>query len=635
VRPWAPPRARRAQLILAVAGATVILAAVAPDRVFRLRYARDSFLGRTQSGDARYVLEHVAWDPIARIELSRVPPPQAEGSPWPSLFGPDRGLLERFRLVITQNNNAFTYAPAWDGNPQSIRGLGETVYAAAYRASLTPRPRVLVIGVGGGMDVLTALAFDASSVVGVEVNRATLDLVQYVYADYFRTWAAHPRVRLVHDEGRHYLASRPDRFDVLQLSGVDSVSGTPGAAHVFSESYLYTAEAFDLYLSRLSPAGILNVMRPDSLPSRDGLRLVATVFEALRRRGVARPAEQVMVVADRTGQFVAVLATAQPYTAEQVRQVAAWTSRNPYLTLAAAPGREPEAPAVFAAALSASSVPALRAALAGWPWDVLPVDDDRPFFFRTSRWIHLWPPARGDDPGTPVMELGLLTLLAVCLVAAVVLVYAPLRRLPRLQGAGAPRTAAFFGLLGLGYMAVEMALIQKFGMFLGHPNHALTVVLASLLLATGVGSLLSAPIVRAAGGRLRFVSYALSLVLLAELLLAFPRLRAWVGLSLGLRVAVVFGLVLPAGVLLGTFFPTGLERLKSGAPAWVPWAWGLNGMASVIAPVLSIAVSMTTGISTLLLAAVPLYLLAGFVEPAAPASPPAARDAELSSARRA
>ena len=188
----APPRARRAQLILAVAGATVILAVVAPDRVFRLRYARDSFLGRTQSGDARYVLEHVAWDPIARIELSRVPPPQAEGSPWPSLFGPDRGLLERFRLVITQNNNAFTYAPAWDGNPRTIRGLGETVYAAAYRASLTPRPRVLVIGVGGGMDVLTALAFDASSVVGVEVNRATLDLVQHVYADYFRALGGAP-----------------------------------------------------------------------------------------------------------------------------------------------------------------------------------------------------------------------------------------------------------------------------------------------------------------------------------------------------------------------------------------------------------------------------------------------------------
>jgi hypothetical protein len=611
-----PPRARVTRLLLAAAAAAVVVSGIAPQAVFRLRYARASVLGQTQSGDPRYALEHVAWDPVARIEVSRVPPPETDGSRWPSLFGPDRRLLSRFRLLLTQNNNAFTYAPAYDGDPSGLAGLEQTVYAAAYQASAVARPRVLVIGVGGGIDVLTALAFGASSVVGVEVNGATLDILRSRYRDYFRPWVEDPRVRLVHDEGRHYLASHADAYDVVQLSGVDSVSGTPGAAYVFSESYLYTSEAIDLYLSRLAPDGVLNVMRPDTVPPRDMLRLLVTVDEALRRRGAARPAEHVVVVADRTGQFVAVLVAARPFAAGQLRRIADWTAENPFLETLASPGAQRQPANVFATVLSAPSGPALRAALASYPWDVLPVDDDRPFFFRTSRWSDLWPRSR-PDPGTPFMELGLLALLAVTLVAAAVFVYAPLRSLRGLQGSDAGRIALFFAALGLGYMAIEMALIQKFGLLLGHPNHALSVVLATLLLSTGLGSLLSRAIVAAASGRLRLVSYALAAVLLAEIEFAFPRLPGWISLAFAARVGIVAALVLPIGLLLGTFFPTGIDRLKHRAPAWVAWAWGLNGMASVVAPILSVGVSISLGISMVFLAAVPVYLVAGFVEPSA------------------
>jgi hypothetical protein len=612
----APPASRAVRAATAVTVAGLVVAAAAPQAVFRMRYARDSFLGQTQRGDPEWRLELVRWDPVSRIEVSHVPPPRTEGSPWPSLFGPDAGMLARFRRVITQNNNAFTYAPDYDGRPESIRGLGQTVYAVAYRAAEAPAPRVLVIGVGGGIDVLTALGAGASSVTGVEVNGATLDLLRGAYREHFRGFVDDPRVRLVHAEGRHYLASHPDRFDVLQLSGVDSVSGTPGAAHVFSESYLYTAEAFDLYLSRLSDRGVLNVMRPDAVPARDTLRLLATTLEALGRRGLERPADHVLVVADRTGQFVAVLAQLRPFTAAQADRVARWAGGTRFLSLVAGPGAPAGPPAnAYAALLAAPSAFALRAALARYPWDVVPVSDDRPFFFRTSRWSHLLPSGGPGDPGPPVMELGLLSLLAVCGLAAVLFVYLPLRGLAGDGGPGAGRLAVFFGALGLGYMAIEMAFIQKFGLLLGHPNHALTVVLASLLFATGVGSLGSAALLRLLRGRLRFAAYALVAVVLAEAVTALPRLRAWVGLPFAARVAIVAALVFPVGVLLGVFFPTGLDRLKSAAPAWAPWAWGLNGMASVVAPVLSVAVSMTFGVTFLLLAAVPVYLVAGFAEP--------------------
>ncbi len=612
----APPRTRAVRALAGVAALSLAVAATVPSAVFRMRYARDSFLGRVQAGDAGYALEHVAWDPIARIEVSRVPAPDPATSTWPSLFGPDRELLSRFRLVVTQNNNAFTYAPDYDGDPARLRGLEHTVYAAAYPASLVPRPRVLIVGVGGGMDVLTALRFDAASVTGVEVNGATLEILRRAYRDHFRAWVDDPRVRLVHDEGRHFLASRDARYDVIQLSGVDSASGTPGAAHVFSESYLYTSEALDLYLSRLAPGGVLNVMRPEPVPPRDMLRLVATVAGSLRRAGAERPADHVMVVVDRRRTFVAVLAQPRPFAPEQVGRVAAWAGSNPYLSLAAAPGFTAPAPSPYAALLASPTARDLEAGLRLYPWDVVPVTDDRPFFFRTSRWSHLWPRA-GLDPGAPIMELGLLALLGVSAAAAVAFVYLPLRGLRGRGEAGASRLAAFFGALGLGYMAIEMALIQKFGLLLGHPNLALSVVLASLLLATGAGSLLSAAVSRAAGGSLRFVSYTLSFVLLGELLLVFPRLGRWVALPPAGRVALVVALVAPLGLLLGVYFPTGLERLKRASPGLVPWAWGLNGMASVVAPILAVALSMTAGISAVFLAALPVYLLAGFTAPPA------------------
>ena len=186
----------------------------------------------------------------------------------------------------------------WDGRAESLEGIERTIYAAAYEASSVASPRVLVVGVGGGFDILTALRYDAREVTGVEINGATLDIVTRVYRDYCGAWSKHPRVRLIEDEGRHHLAVHPDRYDILQLSGVDSYSGTPGAAHVFSESYLYTAEAFDLYFSRLTENGILNVMRLEQTPEREMLKALVTAVgnaPAGRHRdaGRAHPARDV------------------------------------------------------------------------------------------------------------------------------------------------------------------------------------------------------------------------------------------------------------------------------------------------------------------------------------------------------
>jgi spermidine synthase len=612
----APPRHPAVRALAIVAGLSLLGTAVWRDRAFSMRYPSGSMLSESEENGT---LEHVVWDPIARIEVSRTQPPDPDRMIYPSLIGRNRAFLARFRKLITQNNYAFTYAVDYDGRPESLHGIEETIYAAAYQAAAQRRPRVLVIGVGGGFDILTALAFDASEVTGVEINSATVGILEGTYRDYFRRWVEDPRVRLVRGEGRHYLATQPDRYDVIQLSGVDSYSGTVAAAHVFSENYLYTAEAFDLYLSRLTDHGILNMMRLEHMPPREMLRALTTAVAALRRAGVSSPAEHVAMISARNGIFAALLVKRTPFTAEERDRLARWVSSGDLMHLSAAPGGV-SFPSVYQAFLGQGDARREADFAAAYPFDIKPVADDRPFFFRSTYWWHLW----RRDPilfaSIPFMEYSLVVLGAVVGVAALLCVFLPLRLMAAAgrRAPGAARYGAFFAVIAIGYMAVEIALLQKFGLFLGHPNYALSVVLAALLLFTGIGALFSRALV-AAARQLRFVSYALVGILALEHVLAFPFLPRLIGLPFAARVALVFALVAPVGVCLGVFMPTGLDRLKAAAPAFVPWAWGINGIFSVLAPLVAVGLSMSWGITVLLAASLPFYLAAGLLLPSAPA----------------
>lgn len=577
--------------------------------------------------DSGVTLERIVWDPVARVEISRTTPPDPTGVPWPSLVGRNPRFLTHFKRTITQNNNAFTYAVEYDGNRESLRGIEETIYAAAYEASSVARPRVLVVGVGGGFDILNALFYQAREVTAIEVNGATIDILTRSHRDYFRAWVEDPRVRLVHAEGRHYLARDTTRYDIVQLSGVDSVSGTPGAAHVFSELYVYTSEAFDLFLSRLTDSGIVCIMRQEWNPPRHMLRVLTGAIDSLRRAGVTDPERHIVAVSSTDGLLVSILIKKTPFTDAEVRRIEAWTTRGPFLRFSAGPGRNGDRRNAFQVLLSLGSAAKERAFAQVYPFDIRPINDDRPFFFRHSYWWHVWSDHPAARSSVPVTELGLILLLVITGGAAVLCVYVPLRWMGRggSRVMGVWRGGVFFGGIGAGYMAIEIAVLQKFGLLLGHPNYALSCVLAGLLLTSGVGAVLSETIV----GRvrhIRFVAYALALAILFEYGVAFPRLASLVGLPFWVRVLVVLALITPLGLCMGVFFPWALERLRTSTPRLVPWAWGVNGVFSVVAPVASVAVSMTWGMNALLLASIPLYLAAAFAVDLG--HPPFARAAE-------
>jgi spermidine synthase len=611
------PRSWLAWAAVGAAGVVLLVAALRFDRVFDLYYPDGTMLADTRNPRSGVVLEHAVWDPLARIEVSRIRPPDPDRSSFLSLIGSNRAFLARFQRMLTQNNYAYTYAVNYDGRRESLTGIEETIYSAAYHATSVAAPRVLIIGVGGGFDVLNALYFGASEITGVEVNAATVGILTRTYREYFRNWVEDPRVRLVQAEGRYFLASSDRRYDIIQLSGVDSFSGTPGAAHVFSENYLYTAEAFDLYLSRLAEDGILHMMRLEEPQPREMLRALTTAVGALRRAGVARPADHILMLTAAEGNITSLLVKRTPFRPAERARLQDWAERSPLFAVSAGPDRNEGRANAYQGFLALADPQKERAFIALYPFDISPTDDDRPFFFRFSFWWHVFP----ADPliwiNTPAMEYSLILLLAVISLAVWVCIYIPLRHFAG-QGLRSPvagRYGLFFAATAIGYLAIEVALLQKFGLFLGHPNYALSVVLAALLFTTGVGSLYSASLVRALGG-VRFVSYALAGVVLLEHLLLIPRLPGLLSLPFGLRAGIVSLLVAPIGVCLGTFVPTALEQLKTTAPAFVPWAWGINGIFSVVAPVLAVGVSMTWGISALLLAALPIYLIVGWSLPA-------------------
>jgi hypothetical protein len=312
-----------------------------------------------------------------------------------------------------------------------------------------------------------------------------------------------------------------------------------------------------------------------------------------------------------------------------VQRLDAWAQAGSLFTVTAAPDRNQARNSMYAAYLSLAEPRREAAFELVYPFDVKPTTDNKPFFFRYSYWSHLW----SRDPmirvsSIPVMEYSVLLLLALVGVVATACTLLPLRFLAAdgLRAPHAARWVLYFAGTGVGYMAVEIAFLQKFGHFLGHPNYALSVVLAVLLLASGLGSMASAAIVGALG-QLRFTTYVLTALLIAEYALVLPRLAGWIGLPFGVRCAVVAALVFPVGLCLGVFTPVALDRLKAEGAAFAPWAWGINGIFSVMAPVAAVGLSISWGINALLLSAIPVYLAVGFAfppagpVPAEPASP--------------
>ncbi len=493
---------------------------------------------------------------------------------------------------------------------------------------LRPHGEFAIIGPGGGVDVLRAVANGSPSVTGIEINPIIADtIMRGRYADYSQHLYERPEVHIHVTDGRSYLRSTPQRFDVVQMTLVDTWASTAAGAFALSENNLYTVEAFREYFEHLKPDGMIAITRWEFRRPREALRVVAVAMQALHGLGVANPAHNLIVASkgplDEDGIPVVVLAKKSVFTAEEESAVQAHFNQYAELTplyLPSSPAKNPFAD------LIAGNDPYQFAH--SYAYNVAPVNDNAPFFFFTLKPGQILSGEGLRRQGIDwKVNLGVLVLVLVLVISlAAVLVFLILPLALRGGHRQSPLPLLYFVAVGLGYILVEITFIQRFVLFLGHPTYALTVVIFLLMLSSGAGSLFS----RFWLPRTELAWMPITLVITALLVDVFflPNwLEAWVGLGLYSRIAVSGLLLAPLGFVMGMPFPTGLRALAAGPVLDVPsgatsednaveWAWAMNAAASVLGSVLAMVIAIQFGLTVTLACGVAAYLLALLLLPA-------------------
>ncbi len=490
----------------------------------------------------------------------------------------------------------------------------DRVESLAYH--LGGREKALIIGPGGGVDVIIARLFGARQITAVEVN--PLVAREVMSAEPFRSFSGRlyeqPGVRLVVDEARSFIRRSNEEYDLILGTMVDTWAATAAGAFALTENNLYTVEAFQDYLARLAPGGMLSMTRWHQNPPDQLLRLVALGRAALQAAGIGEATDHFILVrglpeGDRPLATATFLLKKAPFTDAEVERAEAVAQRLGFEVLYTPRTR---LPGPITGLIEARDP---REFWRDFPSDVSPPSDDRPFFFQSARLSRLLSPrwARGEWRKTNLGTVVLFVLVGISAVLVALFVLGPLL-LVRARVADQPGRAGallYFACLGVGFIVIELAMVQKCVLFLGHPAYALTVVLFSVLVFSGLGSALSARI------RLEQLRPALirllpaaAVFVVAYVLLLGPAFYRLVQLGPASRVALTVAFLAPLGLLLGVPMPAGLRLLAAVAPGLVPWAWGVNGAAAVLGSAAAVAMAMLWGFDRTLLVGASLYLAA-------------------------
>jgi hypothetical protein len=584
--------------------------ATSGDAPLRIRWAKES-------RDIRHDFER--WNAFSRLTVDG--DPDADVRPYGYGMSPRLPAdLTVNQLAMVIDSTAGTALTRYTGDPSETDGLRYDVTNLAHY--VRPDSDVLVVGVGGGRDVLSALEFDQRSVTGVEINGDILDITNNRYGDFTGHLDRNPKVRFVNDEARSYLARTDRRFDIIQISLIDTWAATSAGAYALSENSLYTTDAWEEFFDSLDEGGVLSVSRWYSLADNERplemYRTAALAAETLSERGVEDPRQHMLIykspeqeIFGTTVSAGTLLVSPDPFTDADVARLGRDVERldfEPVLT--------PDATVdeVFAD-LAAADGPG--AAVDRFDEDISAPTDNRPFFFQMA---DLGTLASGDvfkDSMTtrPVLTLSLLALTVLLLAACCIAL--PLLLGRRGRSSGEPGLATrgnvpfytYFAGIGLGFLLVEVAQLQRLSIFLGHPTYALGVVLFSVLLFSGVGSMLSERVVPSERTMVRPLYVLLGVVLVLGFLT--PRIiEAADSFTTPMRILVAVLVLMPLGLLMGMPFSLGMRAAAARPGTPTAFLWGINGATSVCASVLGMVLALFLGISFAFWAGLLAYVVA-------------------------
>lgn len=598
-------------LLLTVVSAVVLIGAIAnhsSPQGFRVFYPKG--LPIPYGGVS---LEY--WTIHGQILVSQV----VEGGP--SYWGAGEGAtdIEGMRgQAIVIDGEASTVLTEWDGDRQNLNWPRFDVTSLPYH--LRPGGNAAVIGVGGGRDILTALWAGSSKVTGIEINDAILRVIQQERRE-FAQLDTQGNVEFVHDEARSYLTRAEESYDVIQMSLIDTWAATGAGAFTLSENGLYTVEGWQVFLDHLNPDGLFSVSRwysPQALSETN--RLISLATMSLLRHGVANPADHMALVSRHsppaTDAVATLLVSPQPLEAADIDAIERVSAEYGF-TIRHTP-RQPSPEPLIRELLSSVDEQQLLAATQHEYLDFTPPTDSRPYFFNILKPSALFS-AGGQLEGLGVVAGGNLlatyTLMLLCglaLAGVLLVIVAPL------VIAGRPKIPTkiflsgllYFACIGTGFMMVQIPLMQRFSVYLGHPVYAVAVLLFSMILAAGAGSYLSDRIEVGRGSRWTLLVPTGIVSMLALIyLVSGPLIASTIQQGLFVRCMIVVALVGLAALPMGMCFPLGLRLFREYSSQCLPWMWGINGATGVLASVFAVAISMWSGINTSLLVAIGCYAL--------------------------
>lgn len=529
----------------------------------------------------RNAIEYSRWSTISKIDVA----------PW-----------RRARKVIWINGGTMqSFLIKFDGDLGRLKKI-EWI-PAALPFQIARKGSAVIIGSAGGHEVLCALSHGFRDIVAIEMDPVICELLKKEYADYTGRIFQLPQVNLVADEGRSALKRMDRKFDVIQMVNSHNADSLLSGALSISETYIYTVESFKDYWEHLQPGGLIYIVH------WNGERLFATALQALKEMGVERPEEKFFVLQFPQG-FNYFFLKKGAFSAEEGQVLRDYARRSE--NVAYAPGLRRDN-------LYYRMIDDLQRTVRSSAVNIAPVYDNSPYFNQPNRIGQFrFRDMKIEGMGRKVVRSAIvysnsiyLSILLLSLLFSLLFIYLPLRR--RRAGAGPSPLILYFFFIGLAYIMVEIIFIKIFQFFLGSPAISISIIIFSLLVSTGLGSLLTERVFRPFGRRMIPV-FAVFLALLLTLYGAvlFRGLGQLIYLSSAWRILLSFFLIALAGFFMGAFFPEGIRRLGAADKAMIGWAWGANSFATVVGSIVGVIVSINWNFTAVLMLAAISYLAAAY-----------------------
>lgn len=614
------------KLLLFAITTCLLLGSLACWNVVKLRSGRLPFIRLVySSGFQEFPSLYEKWNSFSRIRVKGNPREAVTPFTW-GLSSAYKGNKRVRQLNVDIDSKSGSFLTGFDGEATELDYLKYDIVSLAHQ--IRHNAKVLVLGAGGGRDVLTALAFNQKSVLGVELNDNIYDVVTHKFADFVGQLNKDPRVTLVNDEARSFVSRTSERFDIIQVSVVDTWAATASGAFALAENSLYTVESFQTLLNHLNKGGILSIARfyTDRNPS-EIYRLLSVTAAALEKQGVQNARQHLMLIRfDRTATYLLpcncgsfppgvgiglLLASRDPLSAgdqfaitKKAAELGFRVMLSPNICL------DPALETIV-------SSPDRSRLAAFFPFDVSPSTDDCPYFFQMVKWSDVFNKAKWSQAGRDLNLPGVLILAMLSIILGTMLlvcIFLPLLMKTKSSVISVRQInplCVFFLCIGIGFMLIEVSQMQRLNVFLGHPTYGLSVVLFSMLLFSGLGSLLSGLLdkhgVLISSRRMACLAPAFLLIGVVTPTVS----KCFEASNTDVRICVAVLLLAPLGLLAGMAFPFGMKLASKGDQmSLTPWLWALNGAASVLASVLAVVLSMKFGISATFAIACGFYVVA-------------------------